>query len=517
MPITISPKNRFTLACAFYLLVALYTVSFLVRAIPGMQPASLWLDDQWVACLISSPAAAALNAGAPTPLGFLFAEKGIYDLLGPADWALQLLPLIFAILCIPTTAFLGNKIFESRYTALMMTMLASASSLLLTYSVRVKQYSGEALASSLFILLFAYHIKKPSVKLFTLLCISIFPFLSFSYAGIIIYCTCLHFSIFSWKKREFIKYLLILLVTDTAIFLYYLATMAEKRTTAMLGYWHDFFPSRFSIADLFHFILDKGQVTLAGVFIQEAGVGQQFIALLVLCGMGVLLLKKQTRMFGCIAWSVFLGCIVLSLLHIYPLGGGRTDLFLFPIIILSLGALLHAGVIACKKTWCHVLLTGLLGVALFAASGNIYASYPDVDDAQLVRELVRVAEPDDGVLVYPHANWAVGYYAPWNAVIQRTEYYAHGFAMLPQRNDTMVFPGGAAEIPYTAIPDTLLPSLGYYLSHPHKRIFLIVLYGRQDIIDLLTKILQTSGYRLSRQKLGKNGSLHLFERAEKAK
>lgn len=188
--------------------------------------------------------------------------------------------------------------------------------------------------------------------------------------------------------------------------------------------------------------------------------------------------------------------VAASALQLYPLGGGRTDIFSYPLAMVAMAGLLHPLRRVRSKVSIDGALAACLSLLLLLTLHSARAAYPGTQDAALVRRLGAIAQPFHGLLIYPHANWAVGLYGPWTPRLKKTDYYAHSFEVHPDRERTLVLPGGSDGIPYTAFPQTLLPSLDAFLLQGHPTIHFILLYYRQDILQMLQTIFLRRGYSL---------------------
>jgi len=107
---------------------------------------SLWLDEAALANNILSRSYAELlrpldyNQGAP--LGFLFTEKLMTQLLGSSEFALRLLPMLLSIASLLLFAALAQRFLRSQ-GALVAVGLCAISEWLIYYSSEAKQYSGD--------------------------------------------------------------------------------------------------------------------------------------------------------------------------------------------------------------------------------------------------------------------------------------------------------------------------------------------------------------------------------------
>lgn len=137
--------------------------------------------------------------------------------------------------------------------------------------------------------------------------------------------------------------------------------------------------------------------------------------------------------------------LALAMLGLVPLGAGRTDIYLHPLLALAVALGIHH--LADLDLRPAVLLLVVLG-ALSAASFRPTLAYPAEDLAPLVEELEALRQSHEAVLVYPHASFAFALYTKWPVYLVESRRFATGFESRVLR-EGVVIPEGTREDPAT--------------------------------------------------------------------
>jgi 4-amino-4-deoxy-L-arabinose transferase-like glycosyltransferase len=109
-----------------------------------LNPPSLWVDDAWVA-LISRYSWTEIWHTSLTSVGFRAIVGMMITIFGDSTTAAQSFSFIAGLAAIPGTYIVARRLGSQYLAALFSACLVAASPLLVTYSTRVKQYTGEAL------------------------------------------------------------------------------------------------------------------------------------------------------------------------------------------------------------------------------------------------------------------------------------------------------------------------------------------------------------------------------------
>ena len=127
----------------------------------GLDPQSLWYDDVWVASLTRLDSfGTAVLVPAPVPPAFLGALWIAARLISDAEVALQLIPFVGALLTIPLLAYLVSTVTASHAFGVLAAGLLALNANSAHYSVFVKPYATDQLATVVFLLVAVWVFRK---------------------------------------------------------------------------------------------------------------------------------------------------------------------------------------------------------------------------------------------------------------------------------------------------------------------------------------------------------------------
>jgi hypothetical protein len=189
---------------------------------------------------------------------------------------------------------------------------------------------------------------------------------------------------------------------------------------------------------------------------------------------------------------------VASALGLYPIDV-RTSTFALPFFVL-LFVLAPAGLLSDQRLGRARDALGLVLAIVVCVIGARWEGYtwaPGNDDRALVERLVASAGASDGILIYPHANWTVGYYGTWPVELRPTENYGTRFEAVVQRPRTLNLPGTRG---YEDRPELLDPSLAPFIAQRYSRILYIAAHleykGHTPHTHIQRRLLE-AGYRMA--------------------
>jgi hypothetical protein len=170
-------------------------LSFYLRK-TGLNPQSLWLDDAWVALAgkVSNFEQLRTIIGS-SPIGFALLIKVLHSVIHDPEISVQILPFFSGLILIPFLGIVLKKVTGNVYLALSGSFIISISPPIALYSIRVKQFTFDALMVTFFLLISVCILgQKKSVKedkKFIFLCLSslllgVFSYTSLFFSGILI-------------------------------------------------------------------------------------------------------------------------------------------------------------------------------------------------------------------------------------------------------------------------------------------------------------------------------------------
>ncbi len=130
-------------------MVGLVTLGALLQRLPGLQPVSLWLDDQWVAVLATAaPISFVLTGDYPCPPGFVLLLKAVVLFAGAGELQLQMFPFLASLAAIPLLAWATTRATGNPALGIIAAVLIAGNVTLAVYGLRVKPYTVDALATA---------------------------------------------------------------------------------------------------------------------------------------------------------------------------------------------------------------------------------------------------------------------------------------------------------------------------------------------------------------------------------
>lgn len=430
-------KDKYFLGVLFFVFF-----SILIR-FPALNPISLWLDDLWVALI------AKVNnfddfmlVNGPAPILFTVLQFLSSKIINDKELSMQLIPFVFGTLNIPLFYKLVLKISKNKSLSFLAAAILSINSLMLNYSIRAKQYTLEMFFVILLLISFTEIINseiniKNWLKSFF---VSILG-LGFSFSSIIISGFFLNFLAFydnfksKWKN---IREIVLAIVFDIVLVLYYYLFLKARASKTMIAYWsNDFINVNQDFFGILKDIIDKLCVVILNAFpgftigfTQRYIIKSEYYFLLLIViflfffGIKYLIQKKYSvLLYFILFFYPFL--ILLSLVKIYPLGGVRTDLFSYPITILLTILGIDKVFNLSKKSinWMGFVFIFIL-VLIFSPKNIIYSDQANVS---LCIDYLKDKVKNNKVLILPHSTFALSYYSNNPVIFMKTTSFGTGY------------------------------------------------------------------------------------------
>jgi hypothetical protein len=466
----------------------------LIQRYDAFGPVSLWLDDLWVAVLVESASLQELReVRPPVPFGFVALLKVTSWLLGKGAWQLQLLPAIFALALIPLLSHLAYLVTRSRSVAIVAAALVALDPLLATYSLRAKPFAGDALATGLLVLLAVRATRDKHLRRYIILCVA-------GVATCLVSSTSLLSSLLAvsccgaWllaRSRQLglsRRYLSIsaagfLAVAGTV----YFTLVAPQKGASIERFWSGRFLPTDDLSAAWAFLTGPALQHFTGAFPEQMG----WLALFVLPG--IVWLLHSERWLGAFCLLFYLLAVLASGLRLYPLGGGRVDLYAHPVTILCA----VAGAYAMFRAVPMRYVAGAVLVAAFWLAAD--TRYVDVADKQAVAELNREVRADDGIVIYPHANWAAGYYGKWPVKLVKVSDSTNGFYVHLERPRALTLHETEGGVEFRRSPKVLARRLGPFLNRRHRRVLYLGAHLNSGADRWIRGFFQSNGYNAKKQ------------------
>ncbi|MGK7892515.1 MAG: ArnT family glycosyltransferase, partial [Xenococcus sp. (in: cyanobacteria)] len=156
-------NNKTTIKLSWIIII----FGIIVRLIQYISNRSLWADEAVLALNIVNRSygelTQPLDYDQVAPIGFLWIEKFLVNLLGDNEYALRLFPLIAGILSLFLCAMIARRYLDNLGRAIAILLFATLSPIVY-YSTEVKQYSTDIFITLLFCYLLAPHDKNKLTK-----------------------------------------------------------------------------------------------------------------------------------------------------------------------------------------------------------------------------------------------------------------------------------------------------------------------------------------------------------------
>ncbi|HVL04300.1 MAG TPA: hypothetical protein VM386_07680, partial [Acidimicrobiales bacterium] len=192
--------------------------------------------------------------------------------------------------------------------------------------------------------------------------------------------------------------------------------------------------------------------------------------------------------------------VVLAVFEIAPLGGGRTDIHLYPSLALLVALAVH--LIGTRMSTAGAWAVPAVVLALVAATVRVAPPYPAEDLRPLVAAVEADARADDLIVVYSASRWAYALYTSASVDLRRDRDSPNGFAvdiedprvevLEPQRED----------------PDRYGPILDR-LAEGNPRLWLAASHLGADV-PVIERMLRDRGYETARTESRPGATLTLW-------
>lgn len=429
-------------AAVFTAVMVMLLVMVLLRIRIGINPDSLWLDDQWVASLAMRASPDDLfKLMPPAPIGFLLLLQVITSILGAGHWQMQLLPMLCGMAQIPLLGWIAWRATGRLSLGVLAAMLLSGSTTFLIYTLRVKQYTLEGLIALLLIAIALACLRHPRSVPFALVVLVAAGAIPLSFTAIpvglvLVNVLALHLFLTAKEQPHLSRAKIAIAGTgyNAAAFGWLCLVQLHQANDAMYEYWSQYYAP-------------VGDATAIAVFCQghlmrffTGGLPVSSDWLIWAVPFAIVLLCFRSRLrFIALAMLLFYGGMyVTSAMELYPLGARRTDIFSFPITILAI----VAGIWAMSRYISFlpqlVLIIVIGHMVLFYPASHV--RYPTTTDRSTVEQLVQLAQTEDGIVIGSRSSWAVGCYAEWPVELVRARRSTNGFQVRPIRPRTALLP-----------------------------------------------------------------------------
>lgn len=460
-----APARRFDL----WDLVAglLLTALALWARTPGLWAPTLWLDDAWQALVHRADTWPELVQVSATAPGFAVALKGWFVAAGFSEVVAQSLPLVLGVAWVPSMYLILRWAGASRPAALLVGALAASSPVHATYSTRVKQFTTDAVVSTGILVVAWAAIRTEHLERRRAWPVAAVAGLAVVVSGSVAPVAggaVLAVAREAWRGGDRRTAVALPLAFGGFGLLWYLFFLRGQVTGGLSRYWEDYYLDPSSPASSFWTAVTR---FADGLVPSPAWLWGVVVGLAV-----IVALVRRSEVRWLLALPA-LAAIGLALLGLAPLGGGRTDIYLYPVVLYGAGLGLHE-VTGWLGRWSWgVAGVGLAGLLLVQPAGM---PYPIEDVAPLVEIVDESASPGEAVAVYQLTRYPYALYTDQTIDIVDCPNCGTGFDVRFGREDVVIVPGRR--------PAEIYPERLGALAEDYETVWFIASHLADDIPDI---------------------------------
>lgn len=418
-----------------------------VRWASGLNPETLWSDDVAVACLAKVDSLwSAVSVTAPLPPVFVALLWVTRRVVADPEVSLQIWPYVFGLVGPAIVGLAVSRLTSSRLLGFIATALGLGAVSLAQYSIFVKAYSLDYLATAVLLLLGVELLVERRTRLWIVAAAGVATAFC-SLPAVMIAVALVHVGALlrpaspdgrpaPWHTR-----IGPVLAFDVLLAAIYVGIYRQRTNADLRGWWLDGFAPTSSFADFWAFV-----VSTAWPAIQEAlPVPLMWLAPCAAIGLVALAATARQRWFALFVATCYAGVLAASILQVYPIGisyKARVSIFAYPLtpalVAVAFGAI---------TTWLPLrrLLHAAAAIAVAVLVGGVAPPvYPPLDLSRLARALESTATPADAVVLNTSAAGLVGYYTSWPITLHEVR-SAYGFAVHFPRPLTLTLPRNSEE------------------------------------------------------------------------
>ncbi len=486
-----------------------------------LNPGSLWLDDAWQAVLANASLSDQIKFSSSAPIGYTFVLGLFAGLIPDPELGFQLPAYILGVLQVPLFALLAYRVTRSEVFAVWGAALTAVCFHFILYSARVKQYTLDAFLVTLALLCFhklwqAGDNSRGMIRA----AIASALVLSFSFSASIVVAIFLNLLLLreliraNWRYSQTWRSAVPVIGYNLTALAYYLVFLRHQRNPALSQFWQDYFvPWDGGLGQVIPFLGNRLALTVTSFWHDQIVLGykgtavlpEELALVLVTAFLVVIGLSRMRQLQGLDnywSWSIalmYLSLVALAAVHVFPLGGRRTDSFTIPVTLLAL--LVGMQSLCGMKPRPIAKYAGMSGALLYAlvfGMPSLLGGQPIYPPESSAAEMIRIAEEDFGgddvMIVYPHGSFAFGHYSSMETKLEASENYSTSFQVEAVEDRVYVLPG---IVGYRQEPELLGPALDRVLRKSTGRIILVGSHAKPRVLTFLHGRIEASGRKPS--------------------
>jgi len=487
--------GRRRLAGADGAVVLALTIAGLLLRVPQLGPSSLWLDDAWLALAGRAESLGELVSTGVTAPGFAAGIAAAIRLGGSAPVVAQLLPMVLGVAAPPALYLLARRLPLGAGPSALAGVLVLAAPVHVVYSARVKPFSADAVLVVLVLLAGWRVVERPAdarrwgwLALAGAASVVVSAAVAPAVAG-----AGLAGAVAAARHRP--RRLAPALWSAGALAgfaaLWWWAVVGPASTPSLRAYWAG------------SYVGSGAELGSALTRLSEGFSGLPAAGVLALAAVSTVVVALRRPLLAVLLVTPVAVGVGLAVLELAPLGGGRTDVHLYPVLALVIAAGVGEG----ARWWGRPAAAGV-GAAVLAVAVAATVRPPPPYPAEDVRPLVEVVEasarPGDAIAVYSATRWAYALYTSAPVDLRRDATSPNGFAVVV--GDPRVRVLG----PHRQVPSRYGPEVAA-LADGHDRVWVVSSHARDDLA-VLDRHFGDRGFELARAEERPGARLVLWAR-----
>lgn len=397
----------------------------------ALNPAGLWLDDTWQASVHLAEGWREIFEVNPTAPGFTILLRGLYDLVGFGDLRSQAVPFLCGVLAPPAVFLVLARRGVRRPAALLGALLLATSAMHIRYSDRVKPFTMDTLSGVVLVALAWSVLDDPRrgrrwaalgvAGAATLV-------LSASIAPVVVGAIAVP-ALALWRDRSVRPRAALTAGIAGAFTVGWMVLVVLPRVTDVLTHW--WADGYIATDSPGHLLTDLVSQPARMFFFSRWRLGIPLLVLFVLCAV---IAARRHPARTAVVLSPLVIAVGLAVAGRAPIGGGRTDLYLYGPIVMTWA--LGADALATRKRGLTITLAAC-GAALLTT--GIASPYPRDHSLEFTGIVAANRQPGDAIVVTRQFTWAWALYRDPRAQLVDTDTTAQGFRLRYRDPDVFAF------------------------------------------------------------------------------
>lgn len=417
----------------------------------GLSSGTLFRDDAWVALTSKVPLETAWHMVGTAP-GYVLIERWWVQVASPHLWLMQAPTFLVSLVGLGLVGIVARWWGLSRIAALFVVAIITFSRIDVTYATHLKPYAHDIVAAALLITAARLFQRGGSASWFAGAA-ALFLITSFSVLPLVMGLSAWMFVVAQRSDRTSS---LILPAFAGIIPVGIVAWAIRGGVSPRLDRsWHASYVDYSSLSNALHSLNSITMSVLSGIFDTTPGLGIPYLGRAIqLTAIGLIILSLRRLKDSAILWASLLGAYIACLVHLAPLGTGRTDAYLHPTLALlaviggvELACLLRRYISAAPAL---IVIMASMPIGLSGLDRLAHpSSYAGGNFRPVVAEAHNMVANGGSVIIEGTARWPWAYYGARQLSIKFSSLYNTGFAPVSNDPKVVLMPGSSIEGGYS--------------------------------------------------------------------